>query len=450
MEQLHERQKELIKKLGEIIQNTKDQNTDPKIYGKKLTQLDECWEKFENNDTEIREKYDTDRSHPYFIENIYDRTKKIYEKQREEMASEKRNMENSTKNNDTGESSSSAEKQATTFSYLDKLEQFQNDERNKSDLSQNNNTEESDHDDDIEINNWSNDDSIPDTVKVYFFLINEVKSAIKAAEKLNLNTTQGVASACLENLKISWSELRITHRKISVSANKDRCIDMNDLQSRYLTISGKLNDMVNGNSSKENVKLPKIKLPEFDGDKRNWRTFKDLFDRIVHNNASISYEIKIQYLKTNLTGNASKLVEHLPPTEANYKTCYQLLKNRYENERESVSDLIDEILDLKVQKNETSAGLKLIHDKTFECIMSIQSIGTSVENWDVLLIQILMRKLSEKTIMDYECKLANVKKTQTLAYFLQYLERRILALMSAEGKTKNNAEDDYEENDNEK
>lgn len=49
-----------------------------------------------------------------------------------------------------------------------------------------------------------------------------------------------------------------------------------------------------------------------------------------------------------------------------------------------------------------------------------------------------MRKLNEKAFLDYESKLVNVKKNQTLSYFLKYLENRYLALMSAETKTKTN------------
>lgn len=152
------------------------------------------------------------------------------------------------------------------------------------------------------------------------------------------------------------------------------------------------------------VQLPKIKIPEFDGEQLNWRGFKDLFDKIVRTNKTISEAIKI-----NLTGKAAKMVEHLP-TEQSYKRCYDLLCNRYDNEREAISNLIDEILNIECQRNENSTGIKIMHDKIFECIMSIESMGTSTENWDLLLIQILTRKLHKDTIMDYEKQLINLKK----------------------------------------
>lgn len=57
-----------------------------------------------------------------------------------------------------------------------------------------------------------------------------------------------------------------------------------------------------------------------------------------------------------------------------------------------------------------------------------------------------MRKLNQRTIIDYESKLSDVKKNQTLAYFLKYLENRFLALSSAETKTKGNVKKSYDEN----
>lgn len=108
-------------------------------------------------------------------------------------------------------------------------------------------------------------------------------------------------------------------------------------------------------------------------------------------------------------------------------------------------------MSLPVQKYETSNGLKIIHDTTYECLMAIENAGVSVENWDVLVIQIVTRKLNQKTILDYESNLENVKEVQNVRDFLKYVESRYLALMSAESITKSNEKNEksekYEKND---
>lgn len=463
MEAVYQEQKQLINKLSDLIRNYnadgKDRKKELSYYPKKLQQIEEYWLKFDENDSLIRREHE-DITHEYYAEECYERAKEIFEKQCEKIrgdetelknkieakrvAKELRDMEK-MKKKDTehvinAASSSVGKTNEKVISELEKLEDLQKSGKsidfNLSDDDEN--LSSTDDNDDDSNNEMNNDQNLPETVKMYFFMWNELRNAINNAKKMNIYESQGSAGAQLDNLKMIWNEFRFAHRGISVGENKMHCKKIDALQSQYLKLIGKLNDMVHGNSNRQSIQLPKIKLPEFDGERANWRSFKDLFDKIVHNNQSISDAIKMQYLKSNLTDKAAKLVEHLPPTENSYKTCYELLNNRYENERENVTSLIDAILDLEIQKNETSIGLKTIHDKTFECIMSIESIGTSVKNWDVLLIQILMRKLNKKTILDYESKLMNVKKNQTLTYFLKYLENRFLALMSAETKTKGN------------
>lgn len=55
-------------------------------------------------------------------------------------------------------------------------------------------------------------------------------------------------------------------------------------------------------------------------------------------------------LKTRVKGDAAKLVGHIAPTEANFRICYDILSNRYENKPEEVSYLIDDILKLPKEK----------------------------------------------------------------------------------------------------
>lgn len=97
---------------------------------------------------------------------------------------------------------------------------------------------------------------------------------------------------------------------------------------------GTINDIVHSEKEKSNIELPKIKIPEFNGNSTKWRSFIQLFDKIVHCNQHISNSIKMQYLKTSLKAEAAKLVSHIAPTAENYESCYAILKNRYDNKRE--------------------------------------------------------------------------------------------------------------------
>lgn len=87
MEALYESQKELVNTLSNLIRNYKadgkERKSDPAYYGKKLTKLDEWWAEFDGNDSKLRQLSEFNEAHEYVIEDTYDRTKIIYEKQRE-------------------------------------------------------------------------------------------------------------------------------------------------------------------------------------------------------------------------------------------------------------------------------------------------------------------------------------------------------------------------------
>lgn len=106
----------------------------------------------------------------------------------------------------------------------------------------------------------------------------------------------------------------------------------------------------------------------------------------------------MQYLKTSLKNEAAKLVMYIAPSGENYRTCFELLHKRYENKRQILGNLLDQILNLPKQKNENANQLKLMHDTTIECVMAIKNLKINVTNWDPLLNHILLHKLSSDTI----------------------------------------------------
>lgn len=67
-----------------------------------------------------------------------------------------------------------------------------------------------------------------------------------------------------------------------------------------------------------NTKLPEVKLPTFDGNYKNWPSFIDLYNTLIHNNTSLSSSQKFQYLMTSISGGAHALLKGIPMTEANY------------------------------------------------------------------------------------------------------------------------------------
>lgn len=266
---------------------------------------------------------------------------------------------------------------------------------------------------------------------------NDVKNVLSAIDKMKPNTSSGYAKAQIEMAKTVWDDYRAAHFEMrALNIDIDKRMNFKQLQQRYVQAIGKLHDMCSHGNGKEpyKVQLPKITLPEFSGKQDEWQPFIELFKKIVHDQKSLSDTIKMQYLKMCLKEDAEKLVKHVAPTGDNYKTCFEMLHKRYENKRQILGHLLDQILNLPKQKNENSLQLKTLHDTTVECIMAIKNLKINVTYWDPLVNHILLHKLSSETIRDYECQLADVREPQSLQAFLKFIHTRFMALQSADSK----------------
>ncbi|CAH1111294.1 unnamed protein product [Psylliodes chrysocephalus] len=133
--------------------------------------------------------------------------------------------------------------------------------------------------------------------------------------------------------------------------------------------------------SRSNKQLAKIKLLMFDGSYDQWFTFHDIFQKVIHERNCLTTIEKMQYLKTNVQGQASKMIKHLDITENNYQSACDILKKRYENKRKLVETLVDKILDLPLGHNEASDKLKELHDFTMECINAMINLGIDTGSW---------------------------------------------------------------------
>ena len=92
------------------------------------------------------------------------------------------------------------------------------------------------------------------------------------------------------------------------------------------------------------IKLPKMTLPEFDGDPLKWHSFWDRFESAVHINFNISDAEKMNYLKGFLKGNALRSIEGLVISNTNYITAVQILKERFGKKQLVINAYMDALM----------------------------------------------------------------------------------------------------------
>ncbi|XP_062538626.1 uncharacterized protein LOC134206899 [Armigeres subalbatus] len=89
------------------------------------------------------------------------------------------------------------------------------------------------------------------------------------------------------------------------------------------------------------VKLPELRLPSFSGRLREWATFRDMFQSLIHRNRQLYDMDKFIYLRSSLVGEALQEVAALEMTSANNAIAWDLLQKRYENRKLIVKAHLD-------------------------------------------------------------------------------------------------------------
>lgn len=423
MEALIKQQKDAIVQLNTYIGNfdkaSKQRKANAKYLVNRLTELTTWWQGFESRNDQLLE--DIDDSQPYFSENSFEKTKIVYLEHRDRVYKAYMLV------NPTATTSNTA-----TLNASDESSEYESDDDNT----------------DVRGNGSSIMSEMPFTEQVENInpglkslknQLIDLYEVYEMVDELGDEVTMGYISAQLDILKNVWEDFRNKFNKEREGGNSQlSSINFKAAQAKYVIYFGLLNDMRAKRTSKsEGGRLAKIKLKEFYGRFDEWPIFISMFDELVHNDNSLSNVTKITQLKSYLRGEAAKIVSHIIPSGDNYKVCYELLRNRYDNKRAMLGQLLDTMFLIPKQDVEVSKALKSLYDTVNECVLSIKALGVKIRNWDPLLNHIILHKLSSETIKNYECQLENVKEPQSYAEFMKYLESRFLALQSAEAKNGN-------------
>ncbi|XP_045477352.1 uncharacterized protein LOC123682646 [Harmonia axyridis] len=155
-------------------------------------------------------------------------------------------------------------------------------------------------------------------------------------------------------------------------------------------------------SKSPSVKLPKIVLPIFDGNYKEWPTFYDLFKSLVHENSNLSQIEKFQYLLSSLSSQALNLLKGFPLTAQNYENAFQTLTDRYQNRRLLANTCWNEIYNISKLHSESASGLRRILEVFSENLAVLKNLGLPTDQWDFVLFHLLIQKLDTATIKRFE------------------------------------------------
>ena len=139
-------------------------------------------------------------------------------------------------------------------------------------------------------------------------------------------------------------------------------------------------------------KLPKLTLPQFNGNVTEWQTFWDCFESSIHFNTTLSDVQKFSYLRSLLFSEAATCIAGFQLTHANYGKAVDLLKERFGQPHKIISAYMQSLLELPRPDNST-LSLQNFHDNLETFIRGLESLGQCQDSYGDLLVPIIREKL---------------------------------------------------------
>lgn len=114
------------------------------------------------------------------------------------------------------------------------------------------------------------------------------------------------------------------------------------------------------------IRLPTISIPLFNGEYNSWPSFKISFEHLVANNGALTNLQRLHYLKSSLTGDAKRLVQNYKILDANYQAAWEKLELRYGNKKFLINNHLKAFINQPSRSKETASHIRELIDVTID------------------------------------------------------------------------------------
>ncbi|XP_058464504.1 uncharacterized protein LOC131438467 [Malaya genurostris] len=186
-------------------------------------------------------------------------------------------------------------------------------------------------------------------------------------------------------------------------------------------------EQVSNRSPQSVVRLPPINVPTFSGERKHWRSFKDIYETTIHNRMDLKDSMKMQYLVSYLEGDARRLVSSFPISDANYREACSTLTNFYDKKKYTVFALVREFVDQSAINTASSSNLRRLVTTSDDVVRQLNALGDEFNTRDPWLIHLLLEKIDKETRSLWAQRIIDMENP-TFEEFLKFLDDRCDAL----------------------
>nr|CAH7755001.1 unnamed protein product [Callosobruchus chinensis] len=217
------------------------------------------------------------------------------------------------------------------------------------------------------------------------------------------------------SLTASARKLLNTYRKNESDDSSVKSDDNSMRSSNVLNVSDPL----------QGVKLPVINLPTFDGTLQNWLEFRDIFESLIHKNDSISNVQRFHYLRASLSHEPAQLIKGIVFSAQNYELAWNLLVERYNNDKMLVQSHIKNIFNIEPIHKESAKNIRNLLDTLNKNMRALAQLQLPTEHWDVPMVYLMSIKLDSVTAREWETYKSRHKDSLSLNDFIKFLSSRV-------------------------
>ena len=152
---------------------------------------------------------------------------------------------------------------------------------------------------------------------------------------------------------------------------------------------------IENSNFRQQVRLPKINLPIFNGDITRFQSFWQSFKCSIHEKETISEVHKMNYLMSLLEGPAYKALQGFEVTDENYDHAKETLQKRFGNQQTIIGTHMKALLSIEGHKNMKMMELRELYDNVNVHIRGLEALGISSDQYGCLLIPVILKSMPE-------------------------------------------------------
>lgn len=187
--------------------------------------------------------------------------------------------------------------------------------------------------------------------------------------------------------------------------------------NKFLMLKGSAKQKEVKDNLKENVRLPKIEMPIFNGNYTEFMPFFEMFTKTIDERTDLSKIEKFSYLKGLLKDDAAKSIEGLALTSGNYDNALHILNERFGNKNKIISMHVKELLQLPVLSSAKGKALRQMCDRVELHIRALATMGVVANEYTCFLKEIVLSRLPQHLKISWarqpECDLGDVNDLMT-------------------------------------